>query len=384
MTGPSTPAELAAAIQELRDQLAWVRDYLDPATLERRIGELNDALADPGVWDDQRRAAKLSSEHARASRKLETYQHLSSEIDDLEALQELFADDPSLVEEASGAAVRARAELDRLREEALFTGEYDAGNAIVTLSAGAGGTDSQDWTEMVLRMYQRWAENRGLKFELLDATPGEEAGLKSATFAVRGENAYGILQAEKGVHRLVRLSPFDSAHRRQTSFAKVELSPEVTDDVEIEIEDKDLRIDTYRAQGAGGQHVNKTDSAVRLTHLPTGIVVQCQNERSQLQNRVAAMRVLKGRLIENEREAREATLARERGESVENSFGSQIRNYVLHPYTMVTDVRTGKKEGNAQGVLDGNLDEFISRYLLARAAGQLRSGGSAAADDDDE
>jgi peptide chain release factor 2 len=354
----------------------------DPPTLERRIGELNEALADPGVWDDQRRAAKLSSEHARATRKLETYQHLAAEIDDLEALQEVFADDPDLVEEASGATVRARAELDRLREEALFTGEYDAGDAIVTLSAGAGGTDSQDWTEMVLRMYQRWAENRGLRFELLDATPGEEAGLKSATFAVRGENAYGILQAEKGVHRLVRLSPFDSAHRRQTSFAKVELSPAVMDDVDVEIDDKDLRIDTYRAQGAGGQHVNKTDSAVRITHVPTGIVVQCQNERSQLQNRVAAMRVLKGRLLEAEREEREATLARERGESVENSFGSQIRNYVLHPYTMVTDVRTGKKEGNAQGVLDGNLDEFISEYLLARAAGRLRQGGATDTDSD--
>jgi peptide chain release factor 2 len=354
----------------------------DPATLERRIGELNEALADPSVWDDQKRAAKLSGDHARATRKLETYRGLSSEIDDLEALQELFADDPSLVEEASGAVVRARRELDRLREEALFTGEYDSGNAIVTLSAGAGGTDSQDWTEMVLRMYERWAENRGLKYELLEATPGEEAGLKSATFAIRGENAYGILQAEKGVHRLVRLSPFDSAHRRQTSFAKVELSPEVTDDVDVEIEDKDLRIDTYRAQGAGGQHVNKTDSAVRLTHIPTGIVVQCQNERSQLQNRAAAMRVLKGRLLEAEREAREATLARERGESVENSFGSQIRNYVLHPYTMVTDVRTGRKEGNAQGVLDGGLDEFISTYLLARAAGNLRGGGDTAGDDE--
>jgi peptide chain release factor 2 len=354
----------------------------DPPTLERRLAELNDALADPGVWDDQRRAAKLSGDHSRTTRKLETYQHLSSEIDDLEALQELFADDPELVSEAAGSMMRTRAELDKLREEALFTGEYDAGDAIVTLSAGAGGTDSQDWTEMVLRMYQRWAEGRGLKYELLEATPGEEAGLKSATFAVRGENAYGILQAEKGVHRLVRLSPFDSAHRRQTSFAKVELSPDVQDDVDVEIDDKDLRIDTYRAQGAGGQHVNKTDSAVRLTHIPTGIVVQCQNERSQLQNRAAAMRVLKGRLLEAEREEREATLARERGESVENSFGSQIRNYVLHPYTMVTDVRTGKKEGNAQGVLDGGLDEFISEYLLARAAGRLRQGGATDSDID--
>jgi peptide chain release factor 2 len=349
----------------------------DPASLERRIAELNEALSDPGVWDDQKRATKLSSDHARATRKLETYTSLSSEIEDLAALQELFADDPSLVDEAAESATRARAELDRLREEALFTGDYDAGNAIVTLSAGAGGTDSQDWTEMVLRMYQRWAENRGFQFDVLDATPGEEAGLKSAVFAVRGENAYGILQAEKGVHRLVRLSPFDSAHRRQTSFAKVELAPEVDDDVDIEIDEKDLRVDTYRAQGAGGQHVNKTDSAVRLTHIPTGIVVQCQNERSQLQNRAGAMRVLKSRLLELDREQREAALARERGESVENSFGSQIRNYVLHPYTMVTDVRTGRKEGNAQGVLDGDLDGFISEYLLARAAGRLRSGGDA-------
>jgi peptide chain release factor 2 len=343
----------------------------DPAALERRLGELNEALADPAVWDDQRRAAKLSGEHARASRKLETYQSLSSEIDDLEALQELFGDDPSLVEEASGAAVRARAELDRLREEALFTGEYDAGGAIVTLSAGAGGTDSQDWTEMLLRMYQRWAENRGLRFELLEATPGEEAGLKSATFAVRGENAYGILQAEKGVHRLVRLSPFDSAHRRQTSFAKVELSPEVTDDVDVEVDEKDLRIDTYRAQGAGGQHVNKTDSAVRITHLPTGVVVQCQNERSQTANKQTAMRILKSRLAELAVEEREQELARERGVVSMGFGGNPIRSYVLQPYQLVKDHRTDYEVGNAQGVLDGNLDPFIHAYLLARAAGKV-------------
>ena len=256
----------------------------------------------------------------------------------------------------------------KLQEEALFTGEYDSGPAVVGVHAGAGGTDSQDWAEILLRMYLRWAEARGLKTQILEATPGEEAGLKSATFTLTGENAYGIMQAEKGVHRLVRLSPFDSAHRRHTSFAQVEVSPFVDDDVDVEIDEADLRIDTYRSQGAGGQHVNKTDSAVRLTHLPTGIVVQCQNERSQLQNKAQAMRILKSRLLEREREEREAVLAKERGEAQDISFGSQIRSYVLHPYTMVNDHRTNLKIGNAQGVLDGDLDELVHAELLRRAA----------------
>ena len=224
---------------------------------------------------------------------------------------------------------------------------------------------------MLLRMYERWAERRGFKFEVLDATPGEEAGLKSATFRVRGDNAYGVLGAERGVHRLVRLSPFDSAHRRQTSFAQVDVAPELPPDAAIEIDDSDLRIDTYRSSGAGGQHVNKTDSAVRITHLPTGIVVQCQNERSQHANKDTAMRVLKSRLLEREEEARQAELARERGTLRDNAFGSQIRSYVLHPYTMVNDHRSGLKDGNAQGVLDGDIDPFISAYLLGAAAGTL-------------
>jgi peptide chain release factor 2 len=277
-------------------------------------------------------------------------------------------EDESLLGEGAETVARIGAEIDRLEEQALFTGEYDAGDAIVTISAGAGGTDAQDWAEMLLRMYERWAAQRSLRFELLDATPGEEAGLKSASFAVRGENAYGILQAEKGVHRLIRLSPFDSAHRRQTSFAQVEISPEVAADADVEIDEKELRIDTYRSQGAGGQHVNKTDSAVRITHLPTGIVVQCQNERSQLSNKLTAMRVLKSRLLEREHEEREAELARERGELRENAFGSQIRTYTLHPYTQVTDHRTTLKDGDAQGVLNGGLDPFIHQYLLWRAA----------------
>ena len=234
---------------------------------------------------------------------------------------------------------------------------------------------------MLLRMYERWAERRGFKFEVLDATPGEEAGLKSSTFRVHGDNAYGVLGAERGVHRLVRLSPFDSAHRRQTSFAQVDVAPELPPDAAIEIDDSDLRIDTYRSSGAGGQHVNKTDSAVRITHLPTGIVVQCQNERSQHANKDTAMRVLKSRLLEREEAARMAELARERGTLSDNAFGSQIRSYVLHPYTMVNDHRSGLKDGNAQGVLDGDIDPFISAYLLGAAAGTL--GETADAGDDD-
>ncbi|HEU4701983.1 MAG TPA: peptide chain release factor 2, partial [Conexibacter sp.] len=245
----------------------------------------------------------------------------------------------------------------------------DAGDALVTINAGAGGTDAQDWAEMVLRMEMRWAEKRGFGVELLEASPGEEAGIKSATFRVRGENAYGLYSAEKGVHRLVRLSPFDSANRRQTSFAGVEVSPVVEDVGEISIEDDDLQVDTYRASGAGGQHVNKTDSAVRITHKPTGIVVQCQNERSQSSNRLTAMGMLRSKLAELEERKRREEIAKERGEAQDVNFGSQIRSYVLHPYTMVKDHRTNFEMGDATRVLDGDLDGFVRAELL-RAAGR--------------
>ena len=340
----------------------------DPDALEARRRELEQQTLEPGFWDDQRRAASVSSELNRAQRRLETYQRVQSDAAELDGMLEMAADDDEWKHELEATLDRLSGEVARLQEEALFTGEYDTGPAVVGVHAGAGGTDSQDWAEMLLRMYLRWAERRGFKTELLEATPGEEAGLKSATFTLTGENAYGIMQAEKGVHRLVRLSPFDSAHRRHTSFAQVEASPLVDDDVDVEIDEADLRIDTYRSQGAGGQHVNKTDSAVRITHLPTGIVVQCQNERSQLQNKAQAMRILKSRLVEREQEERQAQLARERGEAQDISFGSQIRSYVLHPYTQVNDHRTGLKIGNAQAVLDGDLDELIHAELLARAA----------------
>ena len=257
--------------------------------------------------------------------------------------------------------------LDALEEERLFSGRYDTGDALVTINAGAGGTDAQDWAEMVLRMEMRWAEKRGFAVELLEASPGEEAGIKSATFIVKGENAYGLYGSEKGVHRLVRLSPFDAAHRRQTSFAGVEVSPVVGEIDDVEIDDDDLQIDTYRASGAGGQHVNKTDSAVRITHKPTGIVVQCQNERSQSSNKAEAMTMLRSKLLELEERSRREEIAREKGEAQDVNFGSQIRSYVLHPYTMVKDHRTDHEMGDANRVLDGDLDGFVRAYLLKAA-----------------
>ena len=340
----------------------------DPDALNNRVAELEQSMGEPGFWDDQKRAAGISSEHARLARRRDRYDSLSGDAEDLTQLLALASDDGDLddVEEAVNAL---KGQLERVQEDALFSGEYDAGDAVVTLQAATGGTDAQDWTEMLLRMYLRWAADRGFQTELIEASPGEEAGLKSATFTVSGENAYGILKAERGKHRLVRLSPFDQAHRRHTSFAQVIVSPLLPDDVDVEIDESDLRIDTYRASGAGGQHVNKTDSAVRITHLPTGIVVQCQNERSQLSNRQTAMRILKGRLAEYELEKREAELARERGALPDTGFGGEaIRSYVLHPYQLVKDHRTDLEEGNTQAVLDGRLDEFIQAYLLKQAA----------------
>jgi peptide chain release factor 2 len=279
--------------------------------------------------------------------------------------------DGGMEEEIATSIEPLRRELALLQEDALFSGEYDAGDAVVTLQSDVGGTDAQDFTEMLLRMYQRWADDRGFKSEVIEVSPGEEAGLKSATFTVEGENAYGILRAERGKHRLVRQSPFDQAHRRHTSFAQVIPAPLLSQDGDIEIDEGDLRIDTYRAQGAGGQHVNKTDSAVRITHLPTGVVVQCQNERSQTANKQTAMRILKSRLAELAEEEREQELAKERGVVSMGFGGNPIRSYVLHPYQLVKDHRTDFEVGNAQGVLNGNIDPFIHAYLLARAAGNV-------------
>jgi peptide chain release factor 2 len=321
----------------------------------------------PGFWEDQERAAQVSAEHARASRRLSTYRELESDVEDLEPLAELAEEDPDMAGELEEQIRSVQERLEQLEEQRLFSGRYDTGDALVTINAGAGGTDAQDWAEMLLRMEMRWAERRGFGVELLEASPGEEAGIKSATFMVKGENAYGLFGSEKGVHRLVRLSPFDAAHRRQTSFAGVEVSPVVEDIGEVEIDDDDLQIDTYRASGAGGQHVNKTDSAVRITHKPTGIVVQCQNERSQSSNKAEAMTMLRSKLLELEERKRREEIARERGEAQDVNFGSQIRSYVLHPYSMVKDHRTDYEMGDTARVLDGDLDGFARSYLLKAA-----------------
>ena len=318
----------------------------DPDELRKRTAELERKMSEPGFWDDQQQAAQISAEHARVTRRLERYERLTREYEDA---RELLSMDGEMADEIAATLEPLQQELSRLQEDALFSGEYDSGDALVTIHAGTGGTDAQDWAEMLLRMYLRWADRRGFETEVLEASPGEEAGLKSATFTVKGENAYGILKAERGVHRLVRLRPFDQAHRRHTSFAQVIVAPLLPENVDVEIDEADLRIDTYRASGAGGQHVNKTDSAVRITHLPTGIVVQCQNERSQSSNKQTALRLLKSRLVELEQERREEELAKERGAAQDIGFGSQIRSYVLQPYQLVKDHRTELRDGQHAG-----------------------------------
>jgi peptide chain release factor 2 len=336
--------------------------------LKERVGALEGEMGAEGFWDDAERAATVSAEHARASKRLETFTALESDVEDLDGLVEMAAEEESLQGEVDEQIASVEDRLAELEEQRLFSGKYDAGDALVTVNAGAGGTDAQDWAEMVLRMEMRWAESRGFSVELLEVSDGEEAGIKSATFRASGENAYGLFGAERGVHRLVRLSPFDSAHRRQTSFAGVEVAPVVQDTGEVEINEDDLQVDTYRASGAGGQHVNKTDSAVRITHRPSGIVVQCQNERSQSSNRATAMAMLRAKLLEQRERERQEEIAREKGEAQDVNFGSQIRSYVLHPYTLVKDHRTGVEMGDVQRVLEGDLDGFVRAYLLASAS----------------
>ena len=322
----------------------------------------------PGFWDDQETAAKTAAAHARAQRRLDTFRSLEMDVAELDELGELAAEDEQVAAELESHLRSVEERLAELEEQRLFRGRYDAGDAVVTVRAGAGGTDSQDWAEMLLRMYLRWAERRGFEVEMNEASPGEEAGLKSATFTVKGDNAYGLFAAERGVHRLVRISPFDASKRRHTAFAQVDVAPLVDEEVEIDLDEEDLRVDTYRASGAGGQHVNKTDSAVRITHVPSGIVAQSQNERSQAQNKATAMKLLRARLLAEEERRRAEELAAERGEQKPAEWGSQIRSYTLHPSTRVKDHRTGFEVGDAQRVLDGDLDGFVREYLLRSAS----------------
>jgi peptide chain release factor 2 len=330
--------------------------------MERRLSE-------PGVWDDPSLGQRLTTDLSRIRSDLDRYDHLAERLAEAELLDQILDEEPraDTERELVNLLGELEGEVARVELVALLGGRYDANDAVASLHAGAGGTESQDWAEMLLRMYLRWAEREGLEVELDEVQPGEEAGIKSATFIVRGRNAYGLLSAERGVHRLVRISPFDAQSRRHTSFASLDAIPLIPEDEEIEIDPKDLRIDTYRSSGAGGQHVNVTDSAVRITHIPTGVTAACQNERSQMQNRAVAMRILKARLADLQRRQREETIENLRGERRDIEFGSQIRSYVLHPYRIVKDHRTGLEVGNVDRILDGDLEPLIEAELRRRA-----------------
>jgi peptide chain release factor 2 len=363
-------ADPKAMLSDLRQRLVEARGFLDLEAKEKELAELRDRASSPDLWDNPDEARTVSQRLARYEGLFDMVTDLTSKIDDAEVLLELAdeADDPASRNEALAELSGVSKQLDALELESLFFDEYDEADAILSVHAGAGGVDAQDWAEMMARMYQRFLTDAGFTYTVEEVTEGEEAGIKSATFTVKGDRAYGTLESERGVHRLVRISPFDSNARRQTSFAGVDVVPFLGDQAKVEINEDDLRIDTYRSQGAGGQHVNTTDSAVRITHLPTGLVVQCQNERSQLQNKARAMEILKARLAERARQERLAHLDEIRGEQGEAGWGRQIRSYVMQPYQMVKDLRTDHEVGNIQGVLDGDLMGFIEAYLRFRRA----------------
>ncbi|MCI9073154.1 MAG: peptide chain release factor 2 [Lachnospiraceae bacterium] len=345
--------------------LAEVRDSLDLANKAKRIEELEMEMEAPGFWDDPDRSNKLMKELKNMKDTVEDFRKLETQYDDILTLIEMGyeEEDASLIPEIRSELDEFTGELDGLRVGILLSGEYDKNNAILKLNAGAGGTESCDWCSMLYRMYTRWAERRGFSLEVLDYLDGDEAGIKSVTFQVNGINAYGYLKSEKGVHRLVRISPFNAQGKRQTSFVSLDVMPDIEEDLDVEIDEKDLRIDTYRSSGAGGQHINKTSSAIRITHIPTGTVVQCQNERSQFQNKDKAMQMLKAKLYLLKQEANVEKLSDIRGEVKDIAWGNQIRSYVLQPYKLVKDLRTEVESGNADAVLDGALDPFINGYL---------------------
>ena len=360
--------ELNEKITELEGRLTELEQFFDLETLRSRAEKLTEEMSRPGFWDDQEEAREVSARFSRVESRLRLLEELRSRLTDSEELLELAEEDGELLSEVEGELRHVERVLEEQEVARLFSGEYDDGPGILTINPGAGGVDSQDWADMLSRMYRRWAERREFSLKVIEVTEGEEAGIKSATFSIDGEYAFGLLSAERGVHRLVRISPFDAGARRHTSFASVAVAPVIDDAVAVDVDEKELKVDTYRASGAGGQHVNKTDSAVRITHLPSGIVAQCQNERSQHQNREVAMRILRARLFELQREEREQEIAAQSGEKATIEWGSQIRSYVLHPYKLVKDLRTGEQTGDVDRVLDGSLDPFIYSYLKNRTA----------------
>ena len=361
--------DLKPTLNDLGEKLDQMRISLEIPAKEEKIAELEYKMGEPSFWDDAAAAQKLNQELAALKGGVDTYKELMAKYEDAETLYEMGIEegDASMEDDIRAELDLIAEGLETLQLEVLLSGDYDANDAILTLHAGAGGTEAQDWTQMLLRMYGRWAERHGFTVETADLQPGDEAGVKSATLFIKGHNAYGFLKSEKGVHRLVRISPFDSQARRHTSFSACDVMPEIDDAVEVPINMDDVRVDYYRASGAGGQHINKTSSAVRMTHEPTGIVVQCQNERSQLQNKEQCMKMLRAKLFELEQEKKEEEIAKLEGVQQKIEWGSQIRSYVLQPYTMVKDVRTNAETGNVQAVMDGELDPFIRAYLNAKA-----------------
>lgn len=356
---------VATQLRELKSKVDMLVRRLDISGKAEKAVEMEKEAASPNFWNDPQPAQKHMQQMSRLKGEVDRWRKLSQQINDALELAELDGD--SLQDELTEEYNRLARQTDKMELSVVFSGPYDDEEAIISIHAGAGGTDAQDWAEMLERMYFRWAEQNGYKVEVLERSEGEEAGIKSVMASIRGgDYPYGYLQSEQGVHRLVRQSPFDSSARRHTSFAKVELWPDIHDDIEIEVDPNDLRIDTYRAAGAGGQHLQKNDTAVRITHLPTGTVVQCQNQRSQTQNRERAMQILKAQLLERERQKQEAELAELKGENVDAGWGNQIRSYVLHPYRMVKDMRTGYEIGNVSAVLDGDLNGFMESYLRAK------------------
>jgi peptide chain release factor 2 len=363
--------DYSSDLADLRKRLDEAAQYLDVGAKRIRLRELESELSRPDLWDDQEQARAVQTEYAQVKDDVDVVDGLARRLDDAETLIELADDegDDSQVPEIESELAELIASFERLELRSLFTGEHDERDAVCEIHAGEGGTDAQDWAEMLLRMYRRWAERRGFETEIDEVSEGREAGILSTTFIVRGRHAYGLLAAEQGTHRLVRISPFDANARRQTSFASLEVVPFLEDlSGEVEIDEKDLRVDTYRSSGAGGQHVNVTDSAVRITHLPTGIVVSCQNERSQHQNKARAMQILAAKLAERQREERRAELEAISGPTTTASMGTQIRSYVLAPYQQVKDLRTGMEVGNPDAVLDGDLDAFMEAWLRWRRA----------------
>ena len=360
-------AELDGELARLRTELGEADDYLRIGELRNRLPQLETEMGRPDLWDDANRARLVQTEFSSVKEDLDLYDRLATEVDDLEVMLEMASEDESFATEAAALSKKLSDEFNRLELRALYTGQYDEGDAVCEIHSGAGGTDSQDWAEMLFNMYRKWAQVNGFAIEVTEAQEGAEAGITAATFIVRGRHAYGLLQAERGVHRLVRISPFDSQARRHTAFSSFSVVPYIEDATDqVDIDEKDLRIDTFRSSGAGGQHVNVTDSAVRITHLPTGVVVSCQNERSQHQNKDRCMQMLAMKLVDLERQKREDKLSEEAGESKAVEWGSQIRSYVLQPYQQVKDERSGLTSGNPEGVLGGDVGPFMEAWLRWR------------------